>query len=109
MPSQSRTAGAAGSDGTSVRPPVADVEDRLLRAMLYAERHLRDELSVDRLAREACISEFHFHRMFRYRTGEPVMEFVRRLRLEHAAYRLRATRRRVREIAREVGYSSADA
>jgi AraC family transcriptional regulator len=85
------------------------IEDRLLRAVLYAERHLGDELTVEQLAREACISDFHFHRMFHYRTGEPVMEFVRRLRLEHAAYRLRSTLRAVNEIAREVGYASPDA
>jgi AraC family transcriptional regulator len=47
--------------------------------------------------------------MFHYRTGEPVMEFVRRLRLEHAAYRLRSTRRAVNKITREVGYASPDA
>jgi len=85
------------------------LEERLLRAALYVERHLGEPLSLERLADEACISTYHFHRLFRLWLGEPVMEYVRRLRLEHAAYRLRASTRPVGTIAREVGYASADA
>ena len=85
------------------------LEERLLRAALYVERHLGEPLTVERLAAEACISTYHFHRLFRLLLGEPVMEYVRRLRLEHAAYRLRASTRPVSSIARDVGYESADA
>jgi AraC family transcriptional regulator len=85
------------------------VEERLLRVALHVEQHLREPLSVERLAEVACISEYHFHRLFRLWAGEPVIEYVRRLRLEHAAYRLRATRRSVHVIAVDVGYESADA
>ena len=85
------------------------LEERLLRAALYVERHLGEPLTLKRLADEACISTYHFHRLFRLWLGEPVMEYVRRLRLEHAAYRLRASTRPVSAIAREVGYASADA
>jgi AraC family transcriptional regulator len=85
------------------------LEERLLRATLYVERHLGEALTLERLAAEACISTYHFHRLFRLWLGEPVMEYVRRLRLEHAAYRLRASTRPVRSIAREVGYESVDA
>jgi AraC family transcriptional regulator len=85
------------------------IEDRLLRAVLHVEQHLRDPLTVESLADVACISEYHFHRLFRLWSGESVIEYVRRLRLEHAAYRLRATRRAVQLIAQDVGYESADA
>ena len=85
------------------------LEQRLQRAALYVERHLGEPLTLERLAAEACISPYHFHRLFRLWLGEPVMEYVRRLRLEHAAYRLRASTRPVQSIARDVGYESADA
>ena len=85
------------------------LEERLLRAALYVERHLREPLTIERLADEACISTYHFHRLFHLWLGEPVMEYVRRIRLEHAAYRLRASTRPVQTIARDVGYESADA
>jgi len=85
------------------------LEQRLLRAALYVERHLGEPLTLERLAAEACISTYHFHRLFRLWLGEPVMEYVRRLRLEHAAYRLRASTRPVQAVARDVGYDSADA
>jgi len=85
------------------------LEQRLLRAALYVERHLGEPLTLERLAAEACVSTYHFHRLFRLWLGEPVMEYVRRLRLEHAAYRLRASTRPVQAVARDVGYDSADA
>ena len=85
------------------------IETCLLRAALYVEQHLGEPLTVERLAEEACISMYHFHRLFTLWAGEPVNEYVRRLRLEHGAYRLRATTRPIGALALECGYASADA
>jgi AraC family transcriptional regulator len=73
------------------------------------EQHLHREVALEEIARAASLSPYHFHRVFRAVAGEPVMEYARRLRLEHAAYRLRSTRRPVVRIALEVGYESVDA
>jgi AraC family transcriptional regulator len=57
----------------------------------------------------ACLSPFHFHRVFRGMLGEPLAAHVRRIRLERAATRLRLTRRSVIDIAFEAGYDSHEA
>ena len=47
--------------------------------------------AVDRLARVARFSPYHFHRIFKALVGEGVNEYVRRLRLESAAVALKTT------------------
>lgn len=50
----------------------------------------RDErMDGERLASDACLSRFHFHREFRKRLGETPGAFRRRLLLERAAFALR--------------------
>lgn len=71
--------------------------------------HLEEALDLETLAREACLSPFHFHRVFRGMVGETPMELVRRLRLERAAWRLAHTDRPVTEIAFEAGYEAHEA
>lgn len=72
----------------------------------YVQAHLDDELTPRRLARVACFSEHHFHRIFRAVVGESVMDHVRRLRLERAAFQLKTSGRSVAHIALDAGYGA---
>lgn len=88
---------------------VADWDPRIARAILFAERNLESaevDLSIEALAREACMSPFHFHRLFRATLGEPVSAWVRRLRLERAAMLLRHTQTPLVQIAMLCGYAT---
>lgn len=82
---------------------------RILRVQLFIEEHLDEELSLDRLAEVALLSQFHFHRIFRAMVGEGVAEYVRRIRLETSAIRLKSTSESVTRIALDAGYSSHEA
>lgn len=81
-------------------------QERILRVLLYVQDHLDDELSLDHLAGVACFSPYHFHRVFRGMTGEPVKEYIRRLRLERAAQQLKTTADPVTDIAFGAGYEA---
>ena len=59
-------------------------EARVARAIEYVDRNLTEPVTLTRLAGIACLSPFHFHRVFRTLTGEPVRAFVERRRLEQA-------------------------
>jgi len=83
--------------------------ERILRTLIYVQAHLDGALGLDELARVACFSPFHFHRVFRALVGEPVQEHVRRLRLERAAYRLKLHNQPVTDIAFDAGYESHEA
>jgi AraC family transcriptional regulator len=79
------------------------------RAIDYVSAHLDEAVDLDVLAAEACLSRFHFHRVFRGMVGETPMELVRRLRLERAAWRLAHSGARVTEIAFDAGYETHEA
>ena len=84
-------------------------QERILRVQLFIQTHLADDLSLDRLARIARFSPYHFHRIFRGILGEAVHEYVRRLRLESAAQSLKTTDRDVLIVALDAGYESHEA
>jgi len=76
-------------------------------------RHLLDRLDCDpglaELADVACLSPYHFHRVFQAMTGETVAALVRRLRLERAAWRLRTHDQSVTVAALDAGFASPEA
>jgi AraC family transcriptional regulator len=80
---------------------------RIDRVIDYLGDHLDQPLKLEELAKVACFSEFHFHRVFRAMTGETVNDFTNRLRLEKAARLLKRTRQSATDIALECGFSSS--
>ena len=83
--------------------------ERILRVVDHVQNHLDDELEPDQLAAVAGFSRHHFHRVFRGMVGESVMGFVRRLRLERAAMRLKFGEESVTRVAFDAGYGSHEA
>ena len=72
-------------------------------------RRLDEALDFERLATDANLSPFHFHRIFTGMVGETPTEFVRRLRLERAAWRLAGTTQAVTEVAFDAGFETHEA
>ena len=83
----------------------AEYEERLLRVLAHIHDHLDGDLSLDALADVACMSRFHWHRVFRAMTGETLADVVRRIRLSRAANALVREDRPIEEIAARYGYS----
>jgi AraC family transcriptional regulator len=83
--------------------------ERIGRAVTLLEARLDEDVRLDEVARAAHFSPFHFHRLFRGMTGETVGEFVRRLRLERAAYRMQQGEGDLLRIALDAGYQSHEA
>jgi AraC family transcriptional regulator len=95
---------------SAIRPvTLRDYQRRLLRVLVHVQQHLDEPLALSDLAALACFSPYHFHRIFRGMVGESVKEYVRRLRLERAAGRLKAGELPVTEIALEAGYEGLEA
>jgi len=82
---------------------------RIAKVVDYVQSHLDEELTPELLAEVAGFSLHHFHRVFRGITDESVMGFVRRLRLERAAQRLRFEATSVTTVALDSGYGSHEA
>ncbi len=82
---------------------------RVVKALVYIEAHIEEEMTLDELAKISCYSPFHFHRIFQSVVGETVYQYVKRLRLERAASRLRNTTKPVTDIALEASYDTPSA
>jgi AraC family transcriptional regulator len=83
---------------------------RIHRVTDYIERHLDRRLGLPELARVACFSPFHFHRVFTACTGETLYQFILRLRLEKAASQLAQNKRKsITAIALDCGFGSSGA
>ena len=83
-----------------------DYHERILRVLTHIQAHLDTTLDLPELARVACFSSFHFHRIFAAMTGETIADHVRRLRLERAALELRAGGSPVIQVALAAGYEA---
>jgi AraC family transcriptional regulator len=79
-------------------------ENRLRRVSAYIHDHLDDELDMDKLAEIACMSSFHWHRIYRAIHGETLAATVKRLRLHRAAGDIVRSDLGIGEIARRSGY-----
>ena len=86
--------------------PFVDYEERLNRVLSYIYENLDENLSLDKLADVACVSRYHWHRVFRAMTGETLSDVVRRLRLNKAANALVQEDTPIRTIAEQVGYKN---
>ncbi|MBN2314523.1 MAG: AraC family transcriptional regulator, partial [Sedimentisphaerales bacterium] len=82
---------------------------RILRVQMVIQQNLDRDLSLEELARESYFSEYHFHRIFRAVVGEPLKEYIRRLRLERAASHLKYTSSSITHIAFDAGYQTHEA
>ena len=86
-----------------------DYRERILRVLTHIQERLDEALDLEELARVACFSSFHFHRVFAAMTGETIADHVRRLRLERAAMELRSGAKQVIQVALDAGYEAHEA
>ena len=82
--------------------------DRLNRAIDHVTRNLNQPLPLEEVAKAACFSPYHFHRIFRAAIGETLHDFVKRVRLERALYLMSHREHPVlTEVALAFGFSSS--
>lgn len=80
---------------------------RLVRVIDLIRARYADQLSLDELASEACVSKFHFARLFRARTGLSPHAYLLAERMKVAQDLLLGTDLQVSEVARRAGYPRA--
>ena len=82
--------------------------ERINRVIDYIAEHLDEPLPLERLARLAHFSPFHFHRLFRTLVGESVHALTHRLRLEKAVFLMKHTpRTTLTRVALRCGFASS--
>ena len=75
--------------------------------MDYIDQHLDWTLELKTIADVANFSPFHFHRIFTFLIGETPIDYIQRLRVEKAAWKLREENpESITEIAYSCGFGS---
>ncbi|MGV7211753.1 AraC family transcriptional regulator [Bradyrhizobium sp. UFLA05-112] len=87
----------------------ASYEARLTRVVDHIYAHLDDDIRLDDLAEIACISRYHWHRIYVAMRGETITATMRRLRLLRSADRLANSSEPIKAIAERAGYGAVDA
>jgi len=87
-------------------PIAPDVYKKIVTAKLYIDGNFTEAIDLDRLSREACLSRFHFHRLFTRIYRVTPHQYLTRKRIEEAKRCLAANEGSITEICNEVGFES---
>lgn len=82
-------------------------DDRIQKAMIYAENNLEYGASLQNVADFACLSPSHFSRLFKAVTGSSYTEYITAVRLQHAKILLEIGEISISAVANKVGISNA--
>lgn len=85
----------------------ASGDRRIQRVQGFIEEHLQDDLALAMLASVACLSPYHFLRLFKAETGRSPYAYVTRRRMMRAKEMIETTGRPIADIAWALGYSDA--
>ena len=100
--SEEQPSDAPSADETSAYP-----KEWLQEAISKVEAHLGDDsYGVEQLASDLCMSRMTFYRKIQSATGQKPTEFIRTIRLRHAAQLLREGQHSITEISYAAGFSS---
>lgn len=84
---------------------VEDSLDMVEQTRLYLENHFQENWTIDRLAEMAGLSPYYYMHLFKKTYGKSAMDYLTELRINQAKQLMGKTNERLREIARQVGYS----
>jgi len=82
-----------------------DIYRRIASAKVFIDHNFHEPIDLDRVSKQAFLSRFHFHRLFRQVYRKTPHQYITRKRLERAR-ELLAENKPVTEVCNEVGFES---
>ena len=97
----------SGLNGNQVRrSPHQDIYRRLCRARVLIDECCHLPLDLERISREACLSRYHFLRLFRQAFNRTPHQYLTERRIHKAKELLAAATLSVTDVCFEVGFES---
>ena len=90
---------------SATNPLETDYKKRINAVFRFIDKHLDTELPLNTLAARAAFSPFHFHRIFKFTTGETPLQYITRRRIEKAALAILHTPTSIGEIGQQYGFT----
>jgi AraC-like DNA-binding protein len=87
-------------------PIAIDVYKKIVDAKVFIDEHFDSPIDLDAIAGEACLSRFHFHRLFRRIYKRTPHQYLTFKRIDRAQRMLAAEDCTVGEVCMQVGFES---
>jgi transcriptional regulator GlxA family with amidase domain len=84
-------------------------DELVLKAQELIENNPTENYTVDNICDKFCVGRRTFERRFKKCTGNSILEYIQRVKVEYAKKHLEAGRKTVNEIIYETGYNDIDA
>lgn len=84
-------------------------DDAVVNAQEFIEQNYQDKLTVDELSEKNSIGRRTFERRFKKSTGNSVIEYIQRVRVEAAKRQLEAGKKTINEVIYDIGYADVNA
>lgn len=88
--------------------PITTTLIRIGEALSFLQEHYTEKVTLPELADIACMSENHFLRIFRKCYGDSPINYLVKLRIQHAMDYLRNTDFTISEISEKVGFEDSN-
>ncbi|MBD2845520.1 response regulator [Paenibacillus sp. IB182496] len=97
------------TDEDSLPAPPSDEEryDLAHRVRAYIDLHAHEPLTLVQVAERFYVHPHYLSQLFHKKTGQPFLQYLTAVRMEHAKRLLLTTELKVYEISRRVGYEDA--
>ncbi|MBI5858072.1 MAG: helix-turn-helix transcriptional regulator [Sphingobacteriales bacterium] len=82
-----------------------DIYQRLVAAKVYIDENYHENIDLEQISKQAFLSRFHFHRLFKQVYKRTPLQYITRKRLDKAK-NLLAENKPVTEVCNEVGFES---
>lgn len=83
--------------------------ESVIKGIDYIVQHLEDDISIEDVADYCYLSKYHFSRLFKAETGESIYSFIKRLRMEQSAVKLKIEKdKSITDIGYDYGYSPSN-
>jgi AraC family transcriptional regulator len=81
----------------------------VIKSIDYIMQHLDDSISIEDVANHCHLSKYYFCRVFKAETGESIYAFIKRLKVEQSAFRLKVEKNKsITDIGYNYGYSPSN-
>lgn len=84
-------------------------DELVLKAQEFIENNPTENYTVDKISKNLNVGRRTFERRFKKCTGNSILEYIQRVKVEFAKKHLEAGRKTVNEIIYETGYNDIDA
>ncbi|MEO5944594.1 MAG: helix-turn-helix domain-containing protein [Ferruginibacter sp.] len=84
-------------------------DKEILKAQQFIEKNIQERITIDELAELTAMSRRSFERRFKLATGNSVLEYIQRIKIEAAKRQFETSRKNINEVMYDVGYTDTKA